>query len=93
MKPLHVKNLLCSSAFVGGLLVLTAAIGCEADEGPSARDRQNAAMKDPFGYNPDSDLLQQGHKDEVDPTDISGGGTGEYNKKALQRDLDSVFGR
>lgn len=78
----------CSLVFVGGVLLLA---GCESHEGPSARDRQDAAMKDPFNYNPDADLMQQGRKDEVDPTDISGGGTGEFNKKALKRDLDSVF--
>lgn len=88
MKRHATKAYLCSSVFICGFILFA---GCESHEGPSARDRQDAAMKDPFNYNPDADLMQQGRKDEVDPTDISGGGTGEFNKKALKRDLDSVF--
>ena len=80
---------LCSSVFIGGSLLLLT--GCESEEGPSARDRQNAAMRDPFAYNPDSDLMSQSGTEEVDPTDISGGDTGELNKKAFKRDWDSVF--
>ena len=78
---------LCSAVFVCGLLLA----GCEAEDGPSARDRQNAAMRDPFAYNPDEDLMRSSGTRDLDPTDISGGGTGEFNKKAFQRDLDAVF--
>lgn len=80
-----------SSALIGGLVVLALLSGCESEEGPSARERQEAAMRDPFSYNPDGDLLQNPGREEVDPTDISGGRTGELNKKALNRDWDSVF--
>ena len=83
----NVPRVLCSSVFLcGSILLLT---GCE--DGPSARERQDAALRDPFNYNPDSDLMQPRGREEVDPTDISGGGTGDFNKKAMQRDLDAVF--
>lgn len=88
MKRNTLKFQMCSSVLLCGFLFLT---GCESDEGPSARERQDAALKDPFNYNPDGDLMQQPGREEVDPTDISGGGTGELNRKALKRDWDSVF--
>ncbi len=85
------KNHQRLSSFIGGAIVLAILCGCESDEGPTAHDRQDAAMRDPFNYNPDSDLMTSGKKDDVDPTDISGGGTGTLDRKALKRDLDSVF--
>jgi hypothetical protein len=91
MANLSVKKHLRSFAFIGSVLSLAVLAGCESDEGPSARERQDAAMRDPFNYNPDEDLMKTPAKDEVDPTDISGGGTGNLDKKALKRDWDSVF--
>lgn len=44
------------------------------------QQRQDAALRDPFGVG--------GNTDKVD---ISGGGLGEYNKKAMKRDVDSVL--
>ena len=79
----------CSWAFLCGALLL--GTGCESDEGPSAYDRQEKAMKDPFSYGPDGSLVNGGKNDELDPTDISGGGTGTLDKKAFKRDLDAVF--
>lgn len=78
--------ILCST-----LLLLPLVAGCESDEGPSARERQEKALRDPFGYGPDKELMNGGKTDEVDPTDISGGGTRTLDKKALKRDLDAVF--
>jgi hypothetical protein len=42
------------------------------------RERQDAQMNDPFGY-----------KDDV-PT-VTGGKTGEFDKKSFDRDMDRVF--
>jgi len=44
------------------------------------RDRQNAAMDDPFGYSPYSEK-----------NDISGGDIDEWDKDGMKKDLDNVF--
>jgi len=58
------------------------AMGCAS--GPSQdqmdRDRQAAALKDPFGYNPDP------HKSEDTVS-----GNGEFDKDAFKKDLDHVI--
>ena len=59
--------------------------GCVDKKGPTtrpltARDRQEAALRDPMGV-----------KAETDPIDISGGKINEYDHNAMKRDLDSVF--
>lgn len=46
------------------------------------RQRQDDALKDPFSYGQQHDV----------PT-VSGGGTKELDKKALDRDLNRVFGQ
>jgi hypothetical protein len=45
-------------------------------------ERQDAAMRDPFGYSP-------WKKDEK--SRISGGGIGELDKDGMKRDMKSVF--
>lgn len=80
---------LCASATLCGSLLLV--IGCESETGPSARERQDAALKDPFSYNPDAELMNGPKKEDYDPTDISGGGTGNLDKKALKRDWDTIW--
>ncbi len=45
----------------------------------SAYQRQEEALKDPFGYSP------------MDKPNISGGGLSEYDKKAMKRDIDHVL--
>jgi len=52
--------------------------GCTSDT--SMRDRQDAAMKDPFHYSPD-----------MERTDVSGGSLGNFNGKAFGKDLDDVI--
>ena len=83
-----------SSAFICGPLIL---LGCQTtDSGSSdARKQQDAALKDPYGFGPDAKSLQKpaGKYDDVDASDISGGATNQLNKRAMQRDLDSVFGK
>jgi hypothetical protein len=66
-----------------GLLVAVGAAwsllaGCTSDT--SLRDRQDAAMKDPFHYSPD-----------MEHTDVSGGGLGNFNGKAFGKDLNDVI--
>jgi hypothetical protein len=46
----------------------------------SMRQRQDAALNDPFGYNGDSDM----------PT-VTGGKTGDFDKAGFKRDMDRVF--
>jgi hypothetical protein len=65
-----------------GALVLLGVTGCSETETPSTmRQRQDAALRDPWKYSPH----------EVDQTDISGGGVMEFKNKAFKRDLDSVL--
>ena len=45
------------------------------------RERQEQALRDPYGYNPRPE----------DIPSISGGDTGEFDKKAFKRDLDSFW--
>jgi hypothetical protein len=84
---------LCSSVFIGGQL-----LGCTTNEKaePTAiRKDQDAALKDPFNYGPNAKGMSKssGAYDDVDPTDISGGGTSELNKRAFKRDWDAVWGK
>lgn len=53
---------------------------CGPDKNDTMRDRQDQAMRDPFHYSPD-----------MDRTDVSGGGLGNFNGKALGKDLDDLI--
>ena len=46
----------------------------------TARERQDQAMKDPFGYSPDTDR-----------TDISGGGLSGFDKDGFGKDMKNVL--
>jgi hypothetical protein len=80
-----------SSAFVRVhlrfLIIFAAIAGCATDKHPttrpaSVRDRQEAALADPFGYSPDMNSSE---------TDISGGNVNELDRGALRKDLDHVL--
>lgn len=76
----------CRELFMKRILVLAvvlAGMGCQEQErtGPTMRERQDAALADPWKYSPH----------DADRTDISGGGIGEFKKDAFKRDMDSVF--
>ena len=58
------------------ILLLSA---CSSQPGPSARERQDQAMRDPMNYKVDK------------PNKISGGGTADLDKDALKKDFNSVF--
>ncbi|HYO11060.1 MAG TPA: hypothetical protein VER17_18995 [Tepidisphaeraceae bacterium] len=71
---------LCTFAFVF-------LAGCSPRKAPTTRpagtyDRQEAALKDPFGYSPDIN---------ADRPDISGGKLSEFDRKAMRKDLDHVL--
>ena len=65
-------------------------IGCADTKGPttrpvSVRDRQNNALRDPFGYGP---------KDEVGASDmprVSSGKINEFDEKGFKRDVNRVL--
>ena len=72
------------------LRVLTVAAACgfavfpagcsDGGNKPTAQERQDRALRDPFGYKPDwSD------------TSISGGGTTDLDKEGLRKDLKNVL--
>ena len=71
------RPLLVGLAFCG---LLAGCVDTSATTQPSARDRQDAALRDPMGV-----------KAETDPIDISGGKINEYDHNAMKRDLNSVF--
>jgi hypothetical protein len=54
-------------------------LGCSTSHEESAYDRQDQALKDPFGYNPDPKKSSQ----------LSV--TGDGDKDALRRDVDRVL--
>jgi len=54
--------------------------GCASSEQPTAQERQEKGLKDPFGYSPggkNSDMTVSGH--------------GELDKPGLKRDFDHVI--
>jgi hypothetical protein len=56
-------------------------IGCaKSERKPTAHQRQEEAMRDPFRYKPD-----------WSGTDVSGGNMGEIDKEGLKRDLKNVL--
>ena len=52
---------------------------CSSQSGPTARERQEEALRDPMNYKVDK------------PNKISGGGTADLDKDALKKDFNSVF--
>jgi hypothetical protein len=59
--------------------------GCAAKNGPSTRpgntrQRQDAALRDPFEYKPD-----------MGEQDISGGNVGNLDRGGMRRDMDHVL--
>jgi hypothetical protein len=81
----RLKNMLFSaSVFICVHLWLIP--GCASDKHPTtqpvtASDRQDAALRDPFGYSPDI-----GSSD-----DISGGNINQYDRKAMRKDINDVL--
>jgi hypothetical protein len=80
------KNVIRTARSIGrltsGSTAILLAIGCgsSATTQPSDYDRQQQALHDPFGYNPDLHRSQ----DTVS-------GNGDFDKDALKKDLDHVI--
>jgi len=71
-------NAAAIALFIG---VMIAAAGCNTPSTQAtAVQEQDKTLNDPMGYSPD-----------VDRTDITGGGLGTYNDKAMKKDLDDVL--
>ena len=82
---------LCSSVFIGCSILLA---GCTSEETHSSMQaEQDRALADPYNYGPGAADVSQPAigGDDIDRTNISGGGTQNLDKRALKRDLDSVF--
>ena len=62
------------------LVLLSGATGCQEPGKETARERQDRALRDPFGYKPD-----------WSGTGVSGGGTADLDKEGLRKDLDHVL--
>jgi hypothetical protein len=60
--------------------------GCSSDKSrPTTRptntsDRQESALKDPFGYSPN-----------IEKQDVSGGDIGNLDRNAMKKDIDHVL--
>ena len=79
------KNRFCLSVLI--CVHLWFLPGCSTDKQPTtrpmtARERQEAALQDPFGYSPYEDSAEY---------DISGGKLNELDRKALKKDIDHVL--
>jgi hypothetical protein len=80
------RSFIHHSAFLILTYFLTVLVaGCDSSppttQPSSVRDRQDAALRDPFGYSVDT-------KDEGD---VSGGGIFHLDKEGLKRDTDHVL--
>ena len=65
------------------LLIAILLAGCSSsDRAPSVRQRQDEALRDPMNWSPNTS--QQ--------NDISGGGTADFKKDSMKKDIISVFG-
>jgi hypothetical protein len=62
------------------LALLASGCATKAERKPTAQERHDRALKDPFGYKPD-----------WSNTNVSGGGTAELDKDGLRKDLDNVL--
>jgi len=61
------------------IICCTVMLGCADTKTPSASDRQDAALRDPFGYSPNM------------PNKNSGGGLTEFDKQGFKHDVDRVL--
>ena len=66
--------------FAAFLFVSTGCASKKAAPQPTAQERQDRALKDPFGYKPN-----------WNNTNVSGGGTADLDQDGLRKDLNNVF--
>jgi hypothetical protein len=62
------------------LVAVAGMLGCAPDKSSNMTERQDAAMRNPFGYSPD-----------MSRTDVTGGGVSNFNQNAVGKDLNDVF--
>jgi hypothetical protein len=79
------KTILTLSVFVCVHLWLVAGCSWDSQKQPATRpsgvaERQDAALRDPFGYSPN-----------MDQRDVSGGSLGNYDRAGMKRDIDHVL--
>ena len=53
-----------------------------SDRAPTVRQRQDEALRDPMNWSPNT----------AQHNDISGGGTADFKKDSMKKDINSVFG-
>ena len=76
---------LIAGALVASVVSAIGGGGCASDKKPastqptSMSQRQDAALRDPFGYKPDMSR------------DVSGGDIGHLDRDGLKKDLNNVF--
>lgn len=66
--------------FLPALLLGAWAVGCTNPPESTMRQRQDAALNDPFNYSP-----------YQNSNDISGGGIADFKTDAFKKDVNSVF--
>ena len=64
------------------LFILAGCSSSSSDHPETIRQRQDDALRDPMNWNPDTSQHN----------DISGGGTTDFKKDSMKKDLNSVFG-
>ena len=78
-----IRKSICVLALTAACGLASSLPGC-ADSAktrqPTAQERQDRALKDPFGYKPD-----------WSNTGVTGGGTADLDKDALGKDLKNVL--
>ena len=74
----HLKPMRYGMWLLAGGLILAACT--PTAQSPSAAQRQQQALKDPFGYSAGNDI-----------PDISGGGVTDYDSKAMGKDVNSAL--
>lgn len=62
------------------LVSLTLLAGCESD-GPTMQQRQDQALRDPFSYGPTIESMKEDRKSQP----------WEFDRKGMERDLNSIF--
>lgn len=65
-----------------GIVLALLAAGCWSDDRTPARQRQEAALRDPFNYSPYQNDRRH---------DVSGGGIMHFDKEAFKRDVNTVL--
>lgn len=75
------KNSICAYVTVlAGSILLYGCTDNSAKREPTAQERQEQLLNDPFGY-----------KAREEKYDISGGGLTDFDKDAFKKDLDNVL--